>query len=106
MAYFKIRNNTSNLGKRHPRFNTTQIIEHKDLLGTHQTVIAPNVEIIIESEYLPISAHKLRAEGYVTVQEIDKNTFQKLSAPAPQVVTEVTVEDAESKATKLKKKLN
>lgn len=78
MAYFRITNNTLNLGKRHPRFNTAQSIEYKDLLGVHKNTIHPGTEIIIESEFLPVSAHKLRAEGFITVQEIDKNSYQKL----------------------------
>jgi hypothetical protein len=78
MAIFKIKNNTDQLGKRHPRYNTTQIIEFKDTLASDKVSVAPGAEIIVESEFLPKSAHKLRTEGFITVQEIDKNTYQRL----------------------------
>jgi len=78
MSYYRIRNNTNTLGKRHPRFNTPQIIEFKDLLENNEVSVAPSTEIIVETAYLPVSAQKLRAEGLITIVEIDKQTYHKL----------------------------
>lgn len=77
MAYFKIKNCTNILGKRHPRFNTPQIIETKGLVGVEKTIIQPGVEIIVESALLPVSAHQLRVKGFIIVQEIDKTAYLK-----------------------------
>jgi hypothetical protein len=78
MAYFKIRNITNTLGKRDSKVNTAQNIEFKDIIGSSNVSISPGGEIVIEATYLPVSAQKLRAEGIITVVEIDRNTYQKL----------------------------
>lgn len=79
MAYFKIRNITNDLNKRHPRANTVQTLETTSIMGPAALAINPGAEIIFESEYLPASAQKLRAGGFITVTEIDKNTYLKLA---------------------------
>ncbi len=89
MSYFKIRNITNNLGKRHPRFNTPQNIDYNTLLDKNSVSIHPGAEIIIESEFLPVSAHQLRVKGLIMVQEIDKTTYLKsVKAREAQVLAE------------------
>ena len=89
MGYFKIKNITNALGKRHPRFSTPQIIETKGLISSDKTTIQPGHEIIVESEFLPISAHQLRVKGYVIVQEITKNDYLKhIKAREAQILAE------------------
>lgn len=89
MAYFKIKNITNSLGKRHPRFNTPQLIETKGMLTVEKTLIQPGTEIIIESDFLPVSAHQLRVKGYVIVQEINKTEYIKsVNAKEAQMLAE------------------
>jgi hypothetical protein len=90
MPYFKIKNHTNILGKRHPRFNTPQIIEYKSTINTEKVTINPGAEIIIESAFLPVSAHQLRVKGLIIVEEIDKTAFLKsVKAREAQVLAEV-----------------
>jgi hypothetical protein len=92
MAYFKIKNSTNILGKRHPRFNTPQIIEYKSLLNTEKVIINPGAEIIIESAFLPVSAHQLRVKGLIIVDEISKSAFLKsVKVREAQVLAEVAL---------------
>jgi hypothetical protein len=78
MGYYKIKNITNDLGKRHPKVNTVLTIDFKDLINSSAVKINPGFEITVETNYLPITAQKLRAEGLITVVEIDKNSYQKL----------------------------
>lgn len=75
MGYYKIKNITNLLPKRHAKLNTTQSFEIKN----DKLTLEPNGECALECNFLPISLHKLRAEGVVSVIEIDKNTFIKIS---------------------------
>lgn len=77
MGYYKIKNITNELGKRHGRVNTPQKIEFKDIIGSSTIHINPGVEITIETNYLPITAQKLRTAGLITIIEIDRETYQK-----------------------------
>lgn len=93
MAYFKITNITDGLGKRHPRFNTVQNIEFRTGNKKESVTVLPGAEILMESSHLPMGAHKLRSEGLITVVEIDKNTFMRMTQV--QKAPEVVVTDAE-----------
>ena len=89
MAYFKIKNITNSLGKRHPRFSTPQIIETKGLITTEKTIVQPGHEVIIESDFLPVSAQQLRLKGFVLIQEINKNDYLKsVKARQAQILAE------------------
>lgn len=78
MGYYKLKNITNTLGKRDMNLNTVQNITFKDIIGVNNIALNPGSEIIIEATYLPVSAQKLRADGLITVVEIDKNAYQKL----------------------------
>src|SRR5690349_7806835 len=89
MAYFKIKNITNAPGKRHPRFSTPQVVDYKSALDSNAVTIQPGHEIIIESAFLPVSAHQLRVKGLVMVQEIDKTTYLKsIKAREAQILAE------------------
>lgn len=77
MGYFQITNITNDLGKRHIKVNTTQYVDMKNNFKEDRLPIAPGGEIFIESTHLPISVHKLRSEGLVSVVELDKNTYER-----------------------------
>lgn len=113
MAYYKIKNITNTLGKRDSKSNTAQNIEFKDIIGASNISITPGGEIVIEATYLPVSAQKLRAEGIITVVEIDRNTYQKLLnaqdariADTASVLAELAkVKDSDDKSKKIKEKI-
>lgn len=93
MAYYKITNITNGLGKRHPRFNTVQIIEFRTGNKKESVNVLPGAEILMESSHLPMGAHKLRSEGLITVVEIDKTSFMRLTqVPKPVEVVDVDTE--------------
>lgn len=77
MGYYKIKNITNELSKRHGRVNTVQKIDFKDIIGSSTMTINPGAEITVETNYLPIGAQKLRTEGLITIIEIDRDTYQK-----------------------------
>jgi hypothetical protein len=78
MGYYKIKNVTNDLGKRHPKVNSSLTIDFNDKITSNTVTIKPGFEITIDTNYLPISAQKLRTEGLITVSEMDKNSYQKL----------------------------
>lgn len=78
MGYYKIKNVTDTLAKRHAKVNTTQNIDISDSFKSQLVSIAPSEEFLLESNFLPISLHKLRSEGLINIIEMDKNSFHKL----------------------------
>jgi hypothetical protein len=78
MGYYKLMNVTNTLGKRDPHYNSVKNIEFKDIVGVKNIGINPGSEVIIEATYLPVSAQKLRADGFIMISEIDKGTYHKL----------------------------
>ena len=100
MGYYRIKNVTNELGKRHGKVNTVQTIDFKDIINSSSIVINPGFDITIEANYLPISAQKLRTEGLITVVEIDKNTYQKmlLAQQSKNVVNETKAEPKKTKS--------
>lgn len=111
MGYYKIKNITNDLGKRHPKVNTVLTIDFKDMINSSVVRINPGFEVTVETNYLPISAQKLRAEGLITVVEIDKNSYQKMlnsqeSKKTEKVVTSEQPKSSESenKSKKFKEK--
>lgn len=94
MAYYKITNITNGLGKRHPRFNTIQSIDFREGNKKESINVLPGADLLMESSHLPIGAHKLRSEGLITVVELDKNTFMKMTQTPKQEVVAVDSEPA------------
>lgn len=78
MGYYKIKNVTDTLAKRHAKVNTIQNIDISDSFKNKLVAIAPTEEFLLESNFLPISLHKLRSEGLINIVEMDKNSFHKL----------------------------
>lgn len=105
MAFFKIKNITNLLNKRHARFNTVQIIESRTLLDVEKINILPGHEIMLEADHLPVSAQQLRIKGYVLVQELSKNDYLKhIKIREAQIVAEeLSVKQTESESLKIEK---
>lgn len=78
MAIFKIKNITNTLGKRELNYNKTLEIEFVDGMRKRKMLLQPNMESYLKVDKLPISVHKLRISGHVTVTEITEMEFNSI----------------------------
>lgn len=81
MTYYKIKNLTANLPKRHLHKDETLNIEYKFGFTKKTYNLKPNVTIYVSAPSLPISLHKLRMQSLVSIVEISENSFLKLQNP-------------------------
>lgn len=95
MGYFKIRNITSLLGKRHPKVNSTQKIDVSGQFSKNNINLNPDSEFVLEANFLPISVHKLRSEGLISVLDISKDEY--LAAVNDNTVKNTPVQSTETK---------
>jgi hypothetical protein len=104
MNNYKITNLTNTAGKRDPKFNSTLDIDYVDAMMKKTVKVKPGETIFLQISTLPLSVHRLRVKGLISVVEISqselKNTMEatKLRKPKKEVPTE-TLETVESKAT-------
>lgn len=85
MANYKILNITDQTGKRDRHHNLTLDVDFVVGMIGEKKKIRPGEFIIIKSQKLPLSVHKLRLEGLVSVTEIsDKeiNSIEKNIKPS------------------------
>ena len=106
MTYYKITSLTPKLGKRHIDKNTTLNISYREGFNTREHNLAAGATLYISSPSLPVNLHKLRMKNLISVVEISKNLFLKLSKPkpAPIVVAKSIVETVEPKKKRTYKK--
>jgi len=100
MAYFRIKNITSNLQKRDPNKDTTLDVEYNEGFKKKNQKLKPGAELYISSPNLPVEFHLLRMKRLITVNEISKNNFLKLQKPIPKVVTTNTTTEKEKPVSK------
>lgn len=92
MKYFKIKNLTNTFKKRDARANTALDITYIDKMVKKNKKIFPDEILFLELLALPLSIHRMRINGLVTVSEISKDEFlseQKKSSPKKVVKPEV-----------------
>ena len=99
MTYYKITSLTPKLGKRHIDKNTTLNISYREGFNTREHNLAAGATLYISSPSLPVNLHKLRMKNLISVVEIGKNLFLKLTKPKP--VVEKTIVPAPLIAEKL-----
>ena len=108
MAYYKIKNVTSGLAKRHPQKSTVLEIKYNSGFNISTHNLRPGQEIIIECKNIPVGLRNLRLKKLVTLREISENEFLKLKNPKPKkkVISKVIEEKkpAVTKKTTTKKK--
>jgi hypothetical protein len=104
MAYYKIKNTTNELGKRHPAGNTVQTIEFKGIVESSSIQLQPGMEMLIQTNHLPVSAQKLRTAGYLQIIEIDAATYHSALNVSESKATELLEEAEESAKIAVKKK--
>lgn len=111
MGHYKIQNITNTLPKRHAKLNSTHAIKIDDSFKSQTITILPNEEFLLETNFLPMKLHKLRAEGLISIIEMDKDSYHKLvneskkkstpqlteNKPVVQSVAETVVEEVKPK---------
>ena len=82
MSYYKIKNITGKLPKRHINKDMDLKIEyHVGFQKKYHTLGADN-EIVLSCRILPVSIHSLRAKQLINVVEISENEFMRLQKPS------------------------
>jgi hypothetical protein len=91
MAYYKIKSLTTKLPKRHKMKDSSLNIEYRQKFNTTKHFLPAGGTVYISAPSLPINLHQLRMKKMVSIVEIGKNTFMKLTDPTniKKVKTEV-----------------
>ena len=79
MSTYKITNITNHVNKRDNKYNSVLDIEYIDNMTKKTTQIRPNDSVYLTVQSLPLSAHKLRMKGLVTISEVSSNEFNALA---------------------------
>lgn len=80
MSTYKITNITNLAGKRDNRYNSTLEVEYVDEMMKKTVKIKPASTLYLSIPSLPLSVHRLRVKGLVSVVEVSGEEQQKLSA--------------------------
>jgi hypothetical protein len=97
MGFFKIRNITDRLGKRHSKKDTAVVITFNDGVSKKECRVNVGDNFLIKTNNLPISIHKLRAQNLISVVSINENEFNKdLNKQKVKVTSEETEEEDSS----------
>ena len=102
MAYYKIKNITNSLAKRHDNKNKTLDITYNVGFNKKTYILPVGGEMIISCMNLPVNIQTLRIKQLVTVKEISENEFLKSQRPnaKKQEPIPVTKTNAPKKVTK------
>ena len=103
MAYYKIKSLTSKLGKRHMDKDAVLGITYQDGFKEKNHMLHPGGILYISTPSLPINIHKLRMKNLVSVSEIEKNVFMRLTNPKPAPIKEDVDEKPKKKRSYTKK---
>lgn len=111
MNTYKITNLTNDAGKRDPKFNSTLDIDYVDAMMKKTVKVKPGESIYLQISTLPLSVHRLRVKGLISVVEISqselKNTMEassRLRSKPKKEVVEVVEGGDEVKAVSPKKR--
>ena len=84
MNTYKITNLTSKLGKRDTNYNSTLKVSYIDGMERKNMFIKPNEEVYFTAASLPISLHKFRVKGLVSISDVtDKELRNVKNENAP-----------------------
>jgi hypothetical protein len=78
MKAYKITNITHLLGKRNVKYNTELDAEYVDGMMKKTLTIKPQESTYLSLQTLPISIHRLRIKGLVTVKEISDKEMKNI----------------------------
>jgi hypothetical protein len=111
MNTYKITNLTNTAGKRDPKFNATLDLDYVDAMMKKTVKVKPGETIFLQISTLPLSIHRLRVKGLISVVEVGpselKNTMEatnKLRKPKKEAVAETVEVTDEVKAVQTKKR--
>lgn len=104
MAYYKIKNITGSLAKRHQNKDTELKVEY--VVGLQKKIFNLPVgqELVLSCRTLPIQIHTLRLKGLVSVTEISENEFMKLQKPSAKKTSENTMDSEDDGQDQAKEK--
>jgi len=77
MGFYKIRNITDRLPKRHSKKDSTVTVTFNDGVTKKDCKINVGDNFLIKTHNLPISIHTLRAQNLITVETIGENEFNR-----------------------------
>ena len=77
MSTYKITNITNTAGKRDFKFNSELSIEFIDNMIKKNISVKPGDSVFLTVQSLPLSVHRLRVKGLVTVSEISEVELAK-----------------------------
>ena len=84
MSTYKITNITETTGKRDFKHNSVLDIDYVDSMVKKTIRIKPGDSVYLTTQRLPMSVHKLRVKGLVTVIEVGSSELaSKVSQPKP-----------------------
>jgi hypothetical protein len=78
MNTYKIINITDKLGKRAANYNSTLKISYVDRMERKTMMLKPNEEVYFTTDSLPISLHKFRVKGFVSISDVTDKELRKL----------------------------
>ena len=107
MNTYKITNITNLAGKRDFKFNSDLNVEFVDNMVKKNVIIKPNESVYLSVSSLPLSVHRLRVKGLVTVTEVGEKELSELLAKSnkekerkkPEQKKQVTTENKAVKKT-------
>ena len=82
MVYYKITSLTSKLAKRHADKDATLKIAYRSKFSEKEHLLPVGGILYISSPSLPINLHKLRMKKLISIVELNKDTFMKLTNPS------------------------
>lgn len=98
MTTFKITNITNFAGKRDPRANSSIDIEYVDKMTKRNISVKPNSSVYLTVPILPLSVHRLRIKGLITVVEVSENELNEAIVSTNKKTNNVVVEDDHTKS--------
>lgn len=115
MSYYKIKNLTKNFGKRDINKNVSVDIVLRNKYEKSNYKLGVNDVLFVELSNIPVTLHKQRMKGFISIVEISKNEFHKHLKPnnvvgtektliEEEVVKNVVVEEAKPVVSKIKEK--
>lgn len=80
MNTYKIINITDKLGKREMNSNSPLKIEYLDGMERKTMILKPNEEVYFTTNSLPISLHKYRVKGLVSISDVTDKELRKIKS--------------------------
>jgi hypothetical protein len=98
MSTYRITNITNTIGKRDFKFNSVLDVNYVDGMMKKTVKVKPGDAVYLTIPSLPLSVHRLRVKGLITVIEVTPGELSKaMGGVKPAVAVKKTEEKAEEK---------